>query len=79
MVDVNTVILENGIEYTEVDDLTYNNIRYVLLANVKNVKDSCIRKISVKEEKEYLSCLDNDQEFDFVLDLFMQQNKTLFS
>jgi len=79
MVEVNTVILENGIEYTEVDDLIYNNIRYVLLSNVKNVKDSCIRKISIKEDEEFLSGLDNEEEFDLILDLFMQKNKTLFS
>lgn len=78
MVEVNTMILENGIEYTEVDDLVYNNTKYILLSNIKNVKDSCIRKISIEDNEEYLSRLDDDNEFDVVLDLFMQKNKALF-
>ena len=54
MIEVNTLILENGIEYTEVDDLIYNNTKYILLSNIKNVKDSCIRKISIEDNKEFL-------------------------
>ena len=78
MVDIKTIVLENGIEYTEVDDLIYNNTRYILLSNVKNVKDSCIRKISIEDNKEYLCRLDNEREFDTILDLFLEKNKTLF-
>jgi len=79
MVDINTIVLENGIEYTEVDDLVYNNTKYILLSNVKNVKDSCIRKISIEDNEEYLCRLEDDNEFDTVLDLFIQKNKALFS
>lgn len=78
MIDINTVILENGIEYTEIDDLIYNNTRYVLLTNVDNVKDSCIRKIRVDNDKNYISRLD-DNEFDIVLSMFLEKNKALFS
>ena len=79
MVDVNVVTLENGLEYAEVDYLVYNDIKYVLLSNIKNVKDSCIRKISIEDSKEFLARLDDDREFDIILELFMKQNKTLFS
>lgn len=79
MVEVNTVVLENGIEYTEIDELVHNNTRYVLLSNVKNVKDSCIRKIEVEDDEEYLCRLEDDNEFNVVLDLFIEKNKTLFS
>ena len=78
MIDINTEILENGIEYTEIDDLIYNNTRYVLLTNVDNVKDSCIRKIRVDNDKNYISRLD-DNEFDIVLSMFLEKNKALFS
>ena len=78
MVDVKTIVLENGIEYTEVDDLVYNNTRYILLSNIKNVKDSCIRKISIENNEEYLCRLDSEREFDIILDLFLEKNKTLF-
>lgn len=79
MIEVNTVVLENGVEYTEVDELVHNNTKYILLSNVKNVKDSCIRKIEVEDNEEYLCRLDDDKEFDTVLNLFIQKNKTLFS
>lgn len=79
MVEIDTVVLENGIEYTEVDDLIYNNTKYILLSNIKNVKDSCIRKISIEDNEEYLCKLDDEKEFDTVLDMFLEKNKTLFS
>lgn len=79
MIDINTVVLENGVEYTEIDELTHNDTKYVLLSNVKNVKDSCIRKIEIEDNEEYLCRLDNDNEFDIILNLFMEKNKTLFS
>lgn len=78
MIDVKTVVLENGIEYTEVDDLVYNDTRYILLSDVKNVKDSCIRKITVVNGKECISRL-NNSEFDVILDMFLKKNETLFS
>lgn len=79
MIDINTVVLENGIEYTEIDKLIHNDIEYVLLSNIKDVKDSCIRKILIQNDEEYVCRLDSDKEFDIVLDLFIKQNKTLFS
>lgn len=78
MIEVNTVVLENGIEYTEVDEITYNNNKYILLSNIKNVKDSCIRRLSIEDDNEYLCRLDNDQEYDTVLNLFIEKNKALF-
>ena len=77
MIEVNTLILENGIEYTEIDKLTYNNTEYLLLSNVKNVKDSCIRKIDIENNEEMICCLDDENEFDIILDLFMEKNKAL--
>ena len=29
MKEVNTVILENGLEYMEMDEITYNNNKYI--------------------------------------------------
>ena len=79
MIDVNTIVLENGVEYTEVDEVVYDDTEYVLLTNINNVKDSCIRKRSTLDNEKYLCRLDNDNEFDKVLNLFMEKNKTLFS
>lgn len=79
MIDVNTVVLENGIEYTEIDKLIHNDIEYLLLSNINDVKDSCIRKVSVYKNEEYICRLDDDSEFDIILDLFVKKNKALFS
>ena len=79
MIEVNTVVLENGVEYTEVDDLIYNNTRYVLLSNIKNVKDSCIRKIVEEDDDVYIEELDNNAEYEKILNLFVEKNKTLFN
>ena len=79
MIEVNTLILENGVEYTEIDKLVYNNTEYLLLSNVKNVKDSCIRKIEIENNEEMICRLDDENEFDIILDLFMEKNKALFS
>lgn len=79
MVDVNTIVLENGTEYTEVDELIHNNNKYILLTNINDVKDSCIRKLLIENNEEYLSRLEDDNEFDEVLNLFMEKNKTLFN
>lgn len=79
MIDVNTMILENGVEYTEVDFLVHNDSKYVLLSNLKNVKDSCIRKITKENDEEYLCRLDDDNEFDIILSLFVKKNEALFS
>lgn len=78
MIDINTVVLENGIEYTEVDDLIYENTKYILLSNIDNVRDSCIRKITIDNNLEYISELDDDKEFDIILKLFLEKNKALF-
>lgn len=79
VIDVSTYMLENGIEYTEIDNLEYNNNKYILLSNINNVKDSCIRKLVIEDNEEYIYRLEDDKEFDVVLNLFIEKNKALFS
>lgn len=79
MIDVDTVILENGVEYTEIDKLTYKDVDYVLLSNIKNVKDSCIRRIEIENNEEYLCRLENSSEYNKILKLFVEKNKALFN
>lgn len=78
MMEVDTFVLENGVEYIEVDKLIYDNNTYVLLSNIKNVKDSCIRKLVIEDNKKYLYKINSNNEFETVLNLFMEKNKTLF-
>jgi len=79
MDEVNVVVLENGLEYMEIDELVYNETKYILLANYKNVKDSCIRKICVKDNQEYFCKIKDDNELKTVLNLFVEKNKALFN
>ena len=54
-------------------------MEYLLLSNVKNVKDSCIRKIEIENNEELICRLEDESEFDVILNLFMEKNKALFS
>ena len=78
MEEVNTVILENGLEYMEVDEITFDNNVYILLVNCKNMKDSCIRRLKVSDNQEYLCKIKDELEYDKVLKLFIKKNKVLF-
>lgn len=79
MIEINTMVLENGVEYTEVDNLIYNNFKYILLSNINNVKDSCIRKMSVEDNEKYVWRLEDEKEFDMILKMFVEKNEALFS
>lgn len=78
MKEVNTVILENGLEYMEMDEVIYNNNKYILLVNCKNVKDSCIRRLAMEDGQEYFYKVKDEIEYNKVLNLFVQKNKALF-
>lgn len=74
----NSVILENGEKYTILDSTTYDNNKYVLLSNVSNKNDVCIRKILNEDDKVYVCRLD-DKELKEVLNLFINENKDLLT
>lgn len=60
------VVLENGVEFTEIDRINVNNNLYSILADLNNPNDFCIKKII---NGEYLCCIDKE-EFDNVLKMF---------
>ena len=78
MKEVTTVILENGLEYMELDEIIYDNNKYILLVNYNNVKDFCIRRIKVSDNQEYFVKIVDEIEYDKVLNLFVKKNKALF-
>ncbi len=69
-----SVILENGEKYTKLNSVMYNNIEYLLLSNIANIKDVCIRKIIKENDKEYICRLEN-KELDEVLKIFNSEKK----
>ena len=68
--EVNVIELEDGIKYVIVDAIQDKENKYLFLANKNDETDVCIRKIIIKENKEYLVKLDSDDEFEEVLTLF---------
>ena len=74
MIDVDTIILENGVEYTLIDVIFYNDQKYHVLCNISKPSDFCIRKeVEIKSEI-FLSKLDDENEFDEVLPIFVKKN-----
>ena len=66
--DYNVVILD-GVEYTEIDRLKHNNNSYVLLSNLDNPRDFCIKKVMIDNDEEYAVQLDSEEEFRDILNL----------
>lgn len=64
------VITINNIEYTEIDKINYNNNTYIFLANIDNPSDYMIRKLTIKNNEEYLSALNSEEEFKELLNIF---------
>ncbi len=76
MNEVEVVTLENGEDYYIINSIIHNDINYILLSNLSNSKDICIRKIINESNKEYLSRL-NDDELNMILNLFVKENKDI--
>lgn len=68
-----SIVLEDGIEYLIVSDETIDNTKYTLFANIDNDTDICFRKTIIKDGKEYFVGLDDQKEFEKVLLTFTKK------
>lgn len=68
--ELDTIILDDGIEYAIVKELEINNILYTLFANVDDSEDICYRKTIIQDGEEYYTGLDDDNEFNLVANMF---------
>lgn len=68
--EYNVVTLNNGTEYTEIARLNDNNNTYVLLSNLDDTEDFCIKKLIKNNGIEQVVALDSASEFDRLLALF---------
>lgn len=68
--EYNVITLENGIEYTEIDRINFNNNCYVVLSNLDDPSDFCFRRLVNDNNQEYIVGLENREEFNNVLKLF---------
>lgn len=71
--EYNVVTLDNGIEYTEIARLNDNNNTYVLLSNLDDSEDFCIKKLIKNNNIEQVIALDSVSEFDKLLALFTKE------
>ncbi len=69
MTELNFIMLENNKECIIVDQIIYNNQKYVFLVNSKDSNDFTIRK----EINNLLVGLDNNIEFEKVMTVFIKE------
>lgn len=73
--DINVITLDNGKDYLIIDALEIESDRYLLLANEKDDRDLCVRKVVVEDGKEFLDVLDSEDEFDKVMTVFEEKHR----
>ena len=70
---VEVITLEDDKEYNVVDKLSLNGFTYLILANVSDDSDICVRKEVEKDGKSYIAMLANDEELENVLKEFAKE------
>ena len=75
MIDNSRVILEDNIEYLVIDKIEDKDVSYVYLMNKDDNNDICVRKEIIEDDKCYLVGLDNKEEADKALILYIKKNK----
>lgn len=73
--EVNVITLENEKDYIIIDTIEFNSNKYLFLSNKEDENDMCVRKIILKENKEYLIKLDSENELEEVLNIFTTKYK----
>lgn len=71
--EYNIITLEDNLEYAELETISYNNNEYILLSELNNPENFCIRKTKIKNNEEYIVGLDSDEEFDTILKLLTEK------
>lgn len=67
-------ILDDDKEFVVVDTATIDGTSYVCFANCEDEKDIIFKKVIIKDNEEYLTGLENKNEFDKVLLYFTKKN-----
>ena len=68
---MDTIILDDGIEYAIVKEIKIKDITYTLFSDINNPEDICYRKTAKGEDGElYYIGLDNKKEFEMVNTIF---------
>ena len=65
--------LGDNIEYTEIDRVNYNHNTYLILSDLDNPNDFCVKKLINENNYEYIIELNNKEEFNNVLKIFIDK------
>ena len=65
--------LGDNIEYTEIDRVNYNHNTYVILSDLDNPNDFCVKTLINENNYEYIIELNNKEEFNNVLKIFIDK------
>lgn len=74
MINNSIIKLEDGNTYTVVDKIEKLDKSYIYLANIENVQDFCIRKEIMENDETFIVGLDNNQEYEEAMNLFIKKN-----
>ena len=69
-IEYNLVTLDNGVEYTEICRLDNDGMVYILLSNLDNPNDFCIKRVINNDGNEYIEGLKDKEEFQKLFKLF---------
>ena len=69
----NVIELGDNKEYTEIDRVNYNHNTYVILSDLDNPNDFCVKKLINENNYEYIIELNNKEEFNNVLKIFIDK------
>lgn len=72
--EVETVTLEDGINYLVIGDIKDNENEYLYLVNENKNDDFCIRKSKSQDGKKVIIPLDSEDEFKRALELYKISN-----
>lgn len=74
MVDNSELILDDK-KYLVVDTIEANNAKYVYFVDDDDDTDFFVRKEVTENEEKFLIGLDDDQEYDKAMNLFIEKHK----
>ncbi len=73
--NIDVIKLENGKEYGIIDTITHNGSNYLVLSNILDNNDFCIRKVIEKEGREVIVKLNDQNEFEEIMKMFYNKHK----
>ena len=69
-----SIILDDGIEYYIIDTEVIDNIEYTMFSNIDDDSDICFRKTIIENDESIYIGLDDKNEFDKVFLTFTKKH-----